>query len=285
MRPGDRHLGIVGTGLIGGSLGLALRERGPVVGWDHDDDSLRRALDLGAVNEAAPSLEDLASRSDVLILALPPRHVVETARAIQRSGEDVVLLNAASVQSRAFQELSPLFEGRYAGLHPMAGKERGGIDNAEGDLFRGAFCAVVADERTKGPVIDLAFDLAHAMGARPGLVSAEDHDEATGCVSHLPLLTATALALTAGEAMEGHPEFARLIGGGFRDTTRVASAPPWMMADLWDENETLKGYLDALIATLQRMRGSTASEMEELARLGASRREAALSRTFRRMRP
>ncbi|QTX31796.1 prephenate dehydrogenase/arogenate dehydrogenase family protein [Aminithiophilus ramosus] len=286
MRLGDRHLGIVGTGLIGGSLGLALRGRAAsVLGWDLDGDALRRALVLGAVDEAASSLEALCSRCDAVVLALPPRHVVGTAEAIFRSGALPVVFNAASVQARAFRVLSPLFSGRYAGFHPMAGRERGGIDNADGELFRGAFCAVVADERTDGEVVDLARELARIIGAESGLLGPDDHDGATACVSHLPLLTATALALAAGEELDRRPDFALLAGGGFRDTTRVAAGPAWMTADLWAENEALEGCLDRLIATLQQMRRSTADEMEDLARLGASRREAALSRTFRRMRP
>lgn len=283
MRLEDRHLGIVGTGLIGGSLGLALKGRAAsVVGWDGDGEVLARAAARGAVDEAASSLESLVSGCDVVILAVPPRHVVETARVIHRTGGGLsALLNVAGVQARAFRSLTPLFEGRYAGFHPMAGKERGGIEQADGRLFEGAFCAVVADDRTRREVLALTRSLCGLLGADWGLLSPEEHDAAAGCVSHLPLLAATALAVTAGEAIERHPRFASLAGGGFRDTTRVASGPSWMMADVWAESDAMEELLDGLISTLQRMRGATAGEMEALASLGAARREAVLDRSRR----
>ncbi|MBL3593586.1 MAG: prephenate dehydrogenase/arogenate dehydrogenase family protein [Synergistaceae bacterium] len=280
MRPGNRHLGIVGTGLIGGSLGLALVGTGFTrVGWDRDDRALCRAVARGAVDRGASSLDELARSCDVIVLALPPRHVVATARALLDCGASPkALFNAASVQERAFVSLAPLFDGRYAGFHPMAGKERGGIDEAEGGLFQGALCAVVADGATNPSVVDEALSLAELIGARSTVMKPEEHDAAAGCVSHLPLLVATALAVAAGGEIEKHPAYAALIGGGFRDTTRVASGPSWLAADVWAENRSLRELVASLIAVLEGMADGGGDEMERLASLGAARREAALSR-------
>ena len=160
----------------------------------------------------------------------------------------------------------------------MAGKERGGLENASPDLFLGSVCAVVPFPATRPEVASLAGELALALGGRPLKIDADEHDSAAACISHLPLVISAALSLLAGDEMENHPSLPALSAGGFRDTTRIAAGPAWLGADMVAGNglqvrrlaEEFKRILDDLLS-------SPVAELESRLAAAAAARERILS--------
>ncbi|MEA3508150.1 MAG: prephenate dehydrogenase/arogenate dehydrogenase family protein, partial [Synergistota bacterium] len=210
MRLEDRNVGIIGVGLIGGSIAAALRKAAPTLpisGWDRDEDTLGSALARGILKKTASSLERLVSESDLLILALPIRRLVPVSlEALPFAGDGLkAVLDVASVRAGVERELADIWGPKHLGFHPMAGTEKGGVTNASEDLFRDAAVAIVPSHQTSEEVKDLGMELAAAIGARPLTMGPEEHDEITACVSHLPIIVASALSLVAGERMKELP--------------------------------------------------------------------------------
>ncbi len=288
MRLEDRHVGIVGVGLIGGSIAAALRKgyrNLAVSGWDRDEDALGSALTRGILTKAAVSLRDLISEVDLLILALPIRHLVPVSlEALPFAGEGLkAVLDVASVRAGVGKELADIWGPRHLGFHPMAGTEKGGIKNASEDLFRGAAVAIIPSNQTSEEAKDLGMELASAIGAIPLTMGSGEHDEITACVSHLPMLVASALSLVAGERMKVLPGLPSLAAGGFRDTTRVASGPSWLVSDIWARNDKAIGkVLRRLVEVLQEMDEATPGEMERFAEKAGAARKAVLAGASRR---
>ncbi|MCF7936645.1 MAG: prephenate dehydrogenase/arogenate dehydrogenase family protein [Synergistales bacterium] len=275
MRLEGCHVGIAGLGLIGGSMAAALARGGrEVSGWDIDRTVTDRALERRIITRSAPTLEALAAGTDLLVLAAPIRRLVPLGRQAASAGNRPrALFDVGSVRAGVSDELGSLWGDRHLGFHPMAGRERGGIDNADAALFRGATVALVPSGATSPETLQLGKELAAALDARWLQVSPERHDRITACVSHLPMLVASALALTAGGELEALPELPALAGGGFRDTTRVASGPSWLAADVWERNgEAIGAVLRELTGLLERMRRASPQEIEALCdRAGAIR--------------
>lgn len=288
MRLEDSHVGVVGVGLIGGSIAAALMKTGSVrcvSGWDHDRSALDLALERGILTEAAPSLKALVAEVDLLVLALPIRHLVSVSmEALPFVGEGLkAVFDVASVRAGVGEELASLWEARHMGFHPMAGKEKGGITNASADLFKGATVALVPSPCTTEEAKDLGAQLASALGARMLTLEPEEHDQIVACVSHLPMVVASALALVAGERMEELSALPLMAAGGFRDTTRVASGPSWLVSDVWARNgKAIGAVLERLVEVLQTMGEMSPDEMERLAEKAGAAREAVLTGVSRR---
>jgi prephenate dehydrogenase len=253
-------IAIVGTGLIGGSLGLALRARRPdlhLIGVDLAGEAAR-AVEAGAVHEAVDSLPAAVADADLVMVATPlaaALRVIEEMAPHLRSGavvSDVGSVKRAIVE-HAGRVLPP--EVSFVGGHPMAGAERGGIAHADGMLFENAawvLCPPAGDpsarpfEESFAPLIDVV----EATGARAFLLEAERHDRIAAAVSHLPQLLSVALV---NEALSADEAARTLAAGGFRDMTRIASSP----FDLWREILTANqgAALDVLARFIDRLQG------------------------------
>lgn len=260
------HVGILGLGLMGGSLGLALRQNdlaGLVSGYDLDRRTLHRAEELGAIDLRFDTPEDAVVGCDLVVLAAPVLAVRELMRAIAPLLDDdatVMDLCGTKTQVMAWaQELLPV-PANFVGAHPMAGSERSGIDAADAGLYRHQPWCLTPILPGSQTAFERAMTLVDAL--EPGtvsLVSPEEHDAAVASISHLPLLAATALTLTATTAPTWETA-SFLAAGGFRDTTRVASGNPRMARDVCLTNtQPILDSLDAYIATLQRLREAVAS--------------------------
>lgn len=243
-----RRIAIVGLGLMGGSLALALRGRvAALLGIDPDPATRRLALERRIVDEAASSLDEVLPRADVLILAAPVRAIVETIRqlSLQASpAESKIILDLGSTKREivtSMEALPPRFDP--LGGHPMCGKETCGLTHADPNIYRGAAFAFVPLERTSPRARAFAGSLAAGLGARPLWLDAPTHDAWTAATSHLPYLLAAALAgVTPAEA-------APLIGPGYRSTSRLASASRPVMLDI------LKTNRQPVLESLRRFRG------------------------------
>ncbi len=263
--PGSRSsepVGIVGTGIIGGSLGLALRRAGVEVrGYDADPDRLQRALELGAIDDAAASLDDLLAGASAVFVAVPVSAVATIVGAALTAGVEAVS-DVGSVKApvvRAVEE-SHLAAARFVGGHPMAGPgSRGGpdedvIDGIEGaaaDLFDGSTWVLTPTERTDPEAFTRIRDLVAAAGAEVVAVDPELHDALVATVSHVPHLVASTLMHVAADASPNHDTLQRLAAGGFRAMTRISGRDAGIWPDICVENreaivETLDHYLEVL---------------------------------------
>ncbi len=220
---------ISGTGLIGASIGLGLAREGWVVsGWDPSATVLVEAKAAGAIQHEAASLDELvAIEADVLVLAGPPRAVIEQASTIETTA---LVLDVAGVKVAVVAAARP---ARFVGTHPMAGREVRGPQGASPSLFRGATWVVVTDGVTDQDLLQ-AEEILQLLGARPVRMTAAEHDAAVAMISHLPQVLAAALVNEAADRTRALD----LAAGSFRDLTRVAASDPDLWVDLLGSNAT-----------------------------------------------
>jgi prephenate dehydrogenase len=242
-----RRAAVVGTGLIGGSLGLALRQRGwHVTGHDSDPARLARALELGAVDATGSD-----SLAEITFLATPVRSVADAARAALAATTGLVT-DVGSVKASI---VAAVDDPRFVGGHPMAGSEQDGIDGADPDLFAGAVWVLTPTAATDDASLSLLRSVIAGLGADVVSLTPDHHDALVAVVSHVPHLTAAALMRLADDRSTEHRALLRLAAGGFRDMTRVASGHPGIWPDICAENQTaIVDVLDGLLAALQEVR-------------------------------
>lgn len=242
---------IIGTGLIGTSVGLALRERGwKTVGWDPSPQALETAAERHAADAAAGSIAEAVDGADLVVLAGPLAANVSTLR---RLDTEALVTDVTSVKLPLLEAVG---EGvRFVGGHPMAGREHAGPEAATAALFRGA-AWVICDDRADAADVDQLSDIVASLGANPIVMSAERHDRVVAAVSHLPHLLAVALVNLVGD----NPDAAELVAGGFRDLTRVASAESsWWPEVLTANSESVIRAIDELASSLVDLRSRVGS--------------------------
>ncbi|MDP9431213.1 MAG: prephenate dehydrogenase, partial [Actinomycetota bacterium] len=222
-----RRVAVLGSGLLGTSIGLALRARGVEVLLDDlDGGAVSLAVDLGAGR--ALSADDTA---DHAVLCVPPGAVSDVLRGAQQRALADSYSDVASVKvvPLAAAERAGCDMTSYVGGHPMAGRERAGAVAARADLFRGRPWVLTSDERTSAGAVAAAEAVALLCGAVPVRMSAADHDAAVAAVSHAPQVLASTLAAT----LTALPAEARALAGqGLRDTVRLAGSDPGLWADI-----------------------------------------------------
>ncbi|RLU92044.1 prephenate dehydrogenase [Streptomyces griseocarneus] len=222
---------VIGTGLIGTSVALALQGRGVQVHLaDHDLDRARTAAALGAGTDEEPS-----GRVDLAVVAVPPAHVATTLAEAIRAGRARGYLDVASVKGGPRRELEALgcdLTG-YIGTHPMAGRERSGPLAGTADLFEGRPWVLTPTGETDTEVLNLALELVALCRAVPVVMDADAHDRAVALVSHTPQLVSSMVAARLQDADE---TAVRLCGQGIRDVTRIAASDPRMWLDILSAN-------------------------------------------------
>ena len=254
---------VVGTGLIGGSLGLALREAGwDVVGFDLDATRAERALGIGVCDRVAATLDDAVRGVDIVIASVPVSSAAAIVIAALDAGVPVVtdVGSAKSDLARDIGMARPEASARFVGGHPMAGSEQDGLDGADGGLFQGATWVLTPTERTDPGAFAAVRSLVSVVGAEILAVSPEDHDALVAVVSHVPQLAASTLMDVAARRGEEHATLLRLAAGGFRDMTRIAASHPAIWPDICVANQhAITNALDQYIAALNRVRDQVAS--------------------------
>jgi prephenate dehydrogenase len=233
---------LVGVGLLGGSIGLALRERRlarRVVALARRPETVRRALALGAADEGSSAFEDGVRTADLVVLCTP---VLTIPPLVQRLAPHLkpgaVVTDVGSTKAVLARELPRLLSpaNRYVGGHPMAGSEKTGVEAARADLLVDACYLLTPDPETPDAVVERLERWVRGLGARPVRLDPEAHDRAVAGISHLPHVVAAALAAAVGgDGVDGgsEPETLRqLIAGGFRSTTRIAASSPEMWRDI-----------------------------------------------------
>jgi prephenate dehydrogenase len=250
-----QKIGIVGLGLIGGSVALAARELWPtslVIAVDNKD-VLETAMRLHAIDVAADDPVVLAE-VDLVILAAPVRQNIELLAELDEHVRQPAVVTDTGSTKRAVVEaaraLPPKFT--FIGGHPLGGSAKGGLENARPDLFKGRPWLLTPSSEG-GDALEKLTAFVSALGAQPRIIDAAAHDRVLAFLSHLPQLTASALMQVVGDAV-GQDGLA-LAGRGLADTTRLASSPAEIWRDITATNaDEIALALDELIATLQDLR-------------------------------
>ncbi len=249
---------LVGVGLLGGSLGQAVRQRGlagRVAGFVRRAESIPECLDAGAVDEAHTDLVKAATGADLIILSTPIAQMAELVtrlRPVLRPG--ALVTDVGSVKGSVVSALDPIIAGtgaHFIGSHPMAGAEKMGVRAARPDLFENAICVVTPTPQSPPDLVRKLEDFWRSVGGRPLRLSPDLHDDLVSRSSHLPHVVAAELANYVLSPV--HPrEQAMLCATGFRDTTRIASGSPEMWRDISLANRrNLARVLGVFIEDLQ----------------------------------
>ncbi len=250
--PAYRTVAIVGVGLIGGSIGLALRQRklaGSVIGIGRRQTSLDKAIACGAINRSTTDFESGVAGADVVIIATPVDSVADdVCRATAIVDDAALVTDVGSTKGAicsAVESSSAAVAERFVGSHPLAGNHRSGPEHARADLLEGKTVVVTPIPKTPAPTTERITQFWQALGAQVQRMSPEQHDRALAVTSHLPHLVASALVACTP------PEWLPLAATGWADTTRIAAADPELWTAIFSQNksavsETLAGLIEQL---------------------------------------
>lgn len=259
---------VIGTGLIGGSVALALRRAGThVVGFDEDGAALRGALDRGAVDEIRDTAAEAVAGASLVILCMPVDRMPEVVRGLASAvPPDAVVTDVGSAKEAVVAEGEGVLGGRFLGGHPMAGSERHGIEAADAHLFEGAWWILTPTEKTISTAYRAVNRMVGAVGANGFALPPREHDRLVARLSHVPQLTASSLVDVA-VAEADRDALLGLAGPGFRDVTRIAASDPGMWISILKANRrSVLEALDITGARLEEVRGSI--EAEDWERVG-----------------
>ncbi|MCL6645193.1 MAG: prephenate dehydrogenase/arogenate dehydrogenase family protein [Dehalococcoidia bacterium] len=234
----ENRIAIIGTGLIGASIGLGLAARPnrnyEIVGVDRDRTHARAAKKLGALDREVGSLEEAVERAGMVIIATP---VVAARRILEDVGHylvpGAVVTDVCSTKAEVMRWAAEYLPENvhFVGGHPMAGREKSGPEAASASLFEGATWAVTPSPRADERAVQAVLGLIEALGAIPLYIDPAEHDQYAAAVSHVPLLASVALFRMVRDS-QGWEDAALLAGPGFRDVTRLASGDPTMARDI-----------------------------------------------------
>jgi prephenate dehydrogenase len=265
---------VIGTGLIGGSLGLALRARGwHVTGRDADTDRSAEALGRGALDAVGEDAD-----AEIALVATPVAAVVAIVRDLlddPRRRDDLVVTDVSGVKAPV---VAAIDHPRFVGGHPMAGSEQAGLGGADPDLFTGATWVLTPTTGTDLDAFSRLQAVVLSLGADVVALAPSDHDRLVAVVSHVPHLVAATLMNAAADDAEEDAALLRLAAGGFRDMTRVAAGQPAIWPDVCADNAgAIVSALDHVMTDLSTMRDRVAARdrdglLEVLQRASTARR-------------
>jgi len=253
MRP--ERIAIIGVGLIGGSLGLALRRKGfdgVIEGYGRQRSTLELALQIGAVDTVSLDLEE-AGGADVVVICTPVDVIPDMVGRIAPSAKaGCVITDVGSVKRKVVERAEAILRSAnpsvpFVGGHPMAGSERSGVLAAKADLFEDARCILTPTDLTPPSALDVVREMWEFVGARTLILSPHRHDQLIAAASHLPHVSASALAETVGKMDKALD----LVATGFKDVTRVASGSPKLWREILSQNaDMIVPMIDTLIEVL-----------------------------------
>lgn len=282
------HLAILGPGLLGGSLAMAVRSRAPqcrVSIWARREEAVSEALSAGVCDLASTDLAPVLAGADTVVFCVPigaMPGLAEKAAPLIEPG--ALVTDVGSVKAPVVQLLAPIFEqagrGRFIGSHPMAGSEQAGLAAASPDLFEGSVALITPHAGVLPGVQEEAAALWRLVGCVIHTLAPDEHDAAIGLVSHLPHLIAASLV---DFVCTQNPEASEYCGNGLRDTTRIASGLPEMWTEILSTNRAvLVAQLEAFIARLREVSrdiaGGDAAKLKEFLTNAKVRRDRHIKR-------
>lgn len=238
----DTTIAIIGVGLMGGSMGLAVQERvgvERVIGYSRTARTLQQALEVGAITEKAASIEDAVSGADICFVATPVRTILDVSRAAMKaSGPGCIVTDMGSTKSSLMRALDTNEEKRFIGGHPVCGSETAGVTNAREDLFDNATYFLTPGRGVDPSNYERLHGLISGVGALPTAIDPDAHDRIMALVSHMPhVLANSAVNQVGGVNLDGR-EALFSAGPSFRDMTRVAGSNPQVWTDIFMENRS-----------------------------------------------
>jgi prephenate dehydrogenase len=252
-----QNVAILGVGLIGASLALALKQHGltqNVVGYGRTRENLIRATERGIIDSFACEPAKACRNADLIVLATPVGAFIDIAQRIEPAlKEDVIVTDVGSVKGSLVRDLERLLSprGLFVGGHPIAGSNHSGIDTASARLFEQARCIITPTHATDRNALDEVAAMWRTLGSLVTLVSPDEHDRIYAAVSHLPHLLVFELVNTIEDIDKSYLSFS---GQGFKDATRIASSQPELWRDICRQNrENLLAYVEAFKKNLDRV--------------------------------
>lgn len=252
-----RQVSIIGLGLLGGSVALAVRQRMPgtaVLGYSHRPATRRRAKSLGVVTETAGNLKTAVANADLVVLATPiftfEKYFTDLSQFV-RTGCIVTDVGSTKVLPHVWAEKRLAGHARYVGSHPVAGSEQRGVEFARDDLFDQARCILTTTPVTNRDAVKSLKSFWSMLGCSIQVMSPAEHDRVFANISHLPHVMAAGLVNASDE------DEMMFAGKGFLDSTRIASGPPTIWTDVLLANrENIAAGIDRAIAELSRLRAA-----------------------------
>ena len=236
-------IAIIGVGLLGGSIGKAALQRGvvrQVVGIHRDGDPIGQAIRLGATTSQTFVIEDGVTQADLIFVCTPAGAVVEKVRLVARFCKpNAIISDVASAKSRIVTELKDL-PVPFVGGHPLTGSHSSGVDAARSDLFEGERILIAESPHTDADALEYVESFWHSLGATTQRMSPAEHDATMAITSHLPHWLASVLAAVTP------PDYLKLVGRGWQDTTRIAAGNTEVWRDIFLQNrdEMLKAHAE-----------------------------------------
>lgn len=235
-----KKIAIIGVGLIGGSLGLALRRRKKykIIGIGRNLERLRYAKKCGAIDEISVDFGDGVRNADIVVFATPVSTYSKIAEKVKPFlKEDTIIFDVGSTKCEVTNLLTKVLGKNFVGAHPIAGSEKTGVEHARADLFEDSICVLTPIFQTDKKAVQIVQKLFTDIGSKTVQISPSGHDKILALTSHLPHITAVSLTLLLS------PQAKSLIGNGFRDTTRIAVGSPQIWVDICKTNR--KNLIDA----------------------------------------
>lgn len=230
-------IAIIGVGLVGGSIGLAVKKKGlakEVIGIVRRESSGEKALKFKTVDKVTLNIKEGIGGAELVIIATPVGTIIDIAKeVIKNAKNDMFLTDVGSTKEIIVKEIEKIAPSyiKFVGSHPMAGSEKSGVEYANGSLFDNAVCILTKTKNTDEKVFDAIKNFWEGLGCSLRVLSPRDHDNFIAFVSHLPHVAAVALTIAA------HPDSLEYASTGFKDTTRIASSNPDLWQDIFQSNK------------------------------------------------
>lgn len=251
---------IVGTGLIGGSLAISMKEKGVVnwiIGVDHSEENLKKAQELKIIDEGVASLKDAMQRSKLIILAIPVDALLQILPSVMdNAGPEHVIMDVGSTKEKILQLVAGHpNRGRFVAAHPMAGTEYSGPEAAIKNLFTQKTMVLCDVKNSDEDALEVVENMVDKLQMRLVYMNAVEHDLHTAYISHISHITSFALALTVLEKEKEQGRIFELASGGFESTVRLAKSSPDMWVPIFKHNRhNVLDVLDEHINQLQQMK-------------------------------
>ena len=238
-----KKIAIIGVGLIGGSLGLAIKklpDAPQVLGFSLSKKTTQKAVKTGAIDIACQNIDECVKEADIIFVATPVSNIVDIVREISSKVKDgAIISDVGSTKSSIVKTIEEFLPENvhFIGGHPVTGSENDGIDYASATLFRNFYYVLTPTNATDSNAFKVLHTLLTSIGANVIAVSADKHDQILATLSHLPHMVAASLVNMASKQVAEKQNWLLLAAGGFRDTTRIAASKPAIWLDICLENK------------------------------------------------
>lgn len=260
MRVHFKKVTIIGIGLIGGSLALAMKKRQlatTIVGVDQDVDQLEQAVARGAIDASTRDCTEGVKGADLVVLATPVGSFNSIIRQVTTSlTPGCLITDVGSTKRLVVSQIEQVLPETvfWVGGHPIAGREKSGVAASSADLFKGARCILTPTSRTHPEALERIKQVWKELGSDVMTMGPDEHDRVFAAVSHFPHMAAYALVNTAMDLLDGNRDLLSISGGGFKDFSRIAASSPEMWRDICLHNgDNILTALEAYQATLNRI--------------------------------